>query len=131
MAKLKCPWMKTVTFTIEPFAESLKRFKDAFKAVQAGRHIEPQEIVGFTSLEAARNFLTRERLALLHTVRNRHPNSIYELAKMRGRDLKNVQEDVRILEQHGLMQIAKRARGSRKVKVPRVPFEEIALRIAI
>jgi len=125
--------MKTVTFTIEPFAESLKRFKETFKAVQAGRHVEPepQEIVGFTSLEAARNFLTRERLALLHTIRNRHPGSIYELAKMTGRDLKNVQEDVRILEQHGLVQIAKRPRGSRKVKVPRVPFEQIALKIAI
>lgn len=50
---------------------------------------------------------------------------------MTGRDLKNAQEDVRILERHGLVQIAKRPRGSRKVRVPRVPFEEIALRIAI
>ena len=125
--------MKTATFTIEPFAESLKRFKETFKAVQAGRRVEPEppEIVGFTSLEAARNFLTRERLALLHTIRNRHPSSIYELAKMTGRDLKNVQEDIRILERHGLVLIAKRPRGGRKVKVPRVPFEEIALRIAI
>ena len=123
--------MKTVTFTIEPFTESLKRFKDSFKAVQAGRHIEPQEVVGFTSLEAARNFLTRERLALLRTIKSRHPGSIYELAKLTGRDLKNVQEDVRILERHGLVQIAKLPRGSRKVKVPRVPFEEIALKIAI
>ncbi len=123
--------MKTVTFTIEPFTESLNRFKVTFKAVQAGRHVEPQEVVGFTSLEAARNFLTRERLALLHTIKGRHPNSIYELAKMAGRDLKNVQEDVRILERHGLVRIAKRPRGSRKVKVPRVPFEEIALKIAI
>lgn len=123
--------MKTVTFTIEPFAESIRRFKETFKAVEAGRRIRPQEIVGFTSLEAARTFLTRERLALLHTVRNRRPGSIYELAKMTGRDLKNVQEDVRILEQHGLVQITERPRGSRKVKVPRVPFEEIALKIAI
>ncbi len=123
--------MKTVTFTIEPFTESLNRFKETFKAVQAGRHIESKEVVGFTSLEAARNFLTRERLALLRTIRSRHPGSIYELAKMTGRDLKNVQEDVRILERHGLVRIAKRPRGSRKVKVPRVPFEEIALKIAI
>jgi predicted transcriptional regulator len=123
--------MKTVTFTIEPFSESLKRFKETFKAVQAGRRVEPQEIVGFTSLEAARNFLTRERLALLHVIKNRQPNSIYELARMAGRDLKNVQEDVGILERHGLVQIARRQRGSRKVKVPRVPFEEIALKIAI
>jgi predicted transcriptional regulator len=123
--------MKTVTFRIEPFSESLNRFKETFKAAQAGRHIEPQEIVGFTSLEAARNFLTRERLSLLHAIRSRHPESIYELAKMTGRDLKNVQDDVRILEQHGLVRIAKHPRGSRTVKVPRVPFEEIALKIAI
>lgn len=123
--------MKTVTFTIEPFTETLKRFKETFKAVQAGRHIEPQEVVGFTSLEAARNFLTRERLTLLHIIKSRHPGSIYELAKMTERDLKNVQEDVRILERHGLVRIAQHPRGSRKVKVPEVPFEEIALKIAI
>jgi predicted transcriptional regulator len=123
--------MKTVTFTIEPFSDSLNRFKETFKAVQAGSGIEAQEIVGFTSLEAARNFLTRERLGLLHTIRSRHPGSIYELAKMTDRDLKNVQEDVRILEQHGLVRITKQPRGRRKVKVPRVPFEEIALKIAI
>ena len=123
--------MKTVTFTIEPFTESLKRFKETFKAVQAGRQVERQELVGFTSLEAARNFLTRERLGLLRTIKSRHPNSIYELAKMTGRDLKNIQQDVRILERHGLVRIARRPRGSRKVKVPRVPFEEIALKIAI
>jgi predicted transcriptional regulator len=123
--------MKTLTFTIEPFTESLKRFKKTFKAVQAGRQVEPQELVGLTSLEAARNFLTRERLGLLRTIRSRHPNPIYELAKMTGRDLKNVQEDVRILERPGLVRITRRPRGSRKVKVPRVPFEEIALKIAI
>ncbi len=50
--------MKTVTFTIEPFTESLKRFKQTFEAVRAGRKVEPQEIGGFTSLEAGRNFLT-------------------------------------------------------------------------
>ena len=88
-------------------------------------------MVGFTSLEAARNFLTRERLGLLRTIKSRHPNSIYELAKMSGRNIKNVQQDVGILERHGLVRIASRPRGSRKVKVPRVPFEEIALKIAI
>jgi len=123
--------MKTVTFNIEPFPEGLQRFKKTFEAVRAGRRIEPREVVGFTSLEAARNFLTRERLALLRTIKARHPGSIYELAKVVSRDLKNVQEDIRILERHGLVKITSRPRGSRKIKVPEVPFEEIALRIAI
>ena len=123
--------MKTVTFTIEPFSEGLKRFKQTFEAVQAGRPVRPRELVGFTSLEAARNFLTRERLGLLRTIKTRRPRSIYELAHMVRRDLKNVQEDIRILQRHGLVHIAKRPRGSRTVKVPEVPFEAIALKIAI
>ena len=56
---------------------------------------------------------------------------LYELARMVGRDLKNVQDDIRILERHGLVRVAKRPRGTRTVKVPRVPFEAITLKIAI
>ena len=123
--------MKTVTFTIEPFSEGLQRFKDTFEAARACRPVEPRELVGFTSLEAARNFLTRERLGLLRTIKTRRPRSLYELARMVGRDLKNVQEDIRILERHGLVRIAKRPRGTRTVNVPRVPFAAITLKIAI
>lgn len=123
--------MKTVTFIVEPFTEGLKRFKETFEAARSGRRVAPKEIVAFTSLEAARNFLTRERLGLLRTIKTRQPRSIYELATMAGRNLKNVQEDIRILERHGLVRVTKQARGSRTVKVPQVPFEEIALKIAI
>jgi predicted transcriptional regulator len=125
--------MKTVSISIRPLSEVMGDFTKTFEAVQNGRRIPkgPREEVGFTSIEAARNFLTRERLALLHTIRSRHPGSLYELAKMIGRDFKNVQEDIRILERHGLVRITKQPRGKRNVKVPQVPFEEIALRIAI
>ena len=99
--------------------------------MRAGKRVKPQEVIGFTSLEAARNFLTRQRLALLRAIRTHHPHSIYDLAKTVKRNLKNVQEDVRILERHGLVRITKRPRGKNKVRVPEVPFEEIALRIAI
>ena len=48
-----------------------------------------------------------------------------------SRPFKNVQQDIAILERHGLVRISKTARGKRTVKVPRVPFEEIALKITI
>ena len=125
--------MKTVTFSIRPLSDLMDDAARTFEAVRSGRQAPKgaREEVGFTSIEAARNFLTRERLALLHAIKNRRPNSIYDLARMTGRDLKNVQEDVRLLERHGLVRIARRPRGSRKVKVPSVSFEEIALKIAI
>jgi hypothetical protein len=72
-------------------------FAKTFDAVRKGRRIpklSPDE-VGFTSIEAVRNFLTRERLALMRTIRTRHPDSLCELARMVERDLKNVQERYR------------------------------------
>jgi predicted transcriptional regulator len=116
--------MKTVSFSIRPFRDDFAR---TFKAVRSGRRIPkgPREEIGFTSIAAARNFLTRERLALLRTIRSRHPGSLYEFAKMVGRDFKNVQEDIRILERHGLVRIAKEPRGKRKVKVPQVPLRKL------
>jgi predicted transcriptional regulator len=124
--------MKTVTFSIKPLGEVADEFVKTFDAVQSGRrHPKKSDEVGFTSIEAARNFLTRERLALMRTIRTRHPGSLYELAKMVKRDFKNVQDDIGILERHGLVRISKESRGKRKVKVPQVLFEEIALKIAI
>jgi predicted transcriptional regulator len=124
--------MKTVTFAIKPLGEVADEFVKTFDAVRTGRRVpKKSDGVGFTSIEAARNFLTRERLALMRTIRTRHPGSLYELAKIVNRDFKNVQDDIRILERHGLVRISKEQRGKRKVKVPQVLFEEIALKIAI
>jgi predicted transcriptional regulator len=125
--------MKTVTFSIRALGEVADDFSKTFEALRTGRRTskEPRDEVGFTSIEAARNFLTRERLSLMRTIRTRHPGSLYELAKMVKRDFKNVQEDIGILERHGLVRISKEPRGKRKVKVPEVLFEEIALKIAI
>jgi predicted transcriptional regulator len=125
--------MKTVTFSIRPLSEIADDFAETFEAVRTRRRApkKPRDEVGFTSIEAARNFMTRERLALMHAIRTRHPGSLYELAKMVSRDFKNVQEDIRILERHGLVRIAREQRGKRQVKVPQVVFDEIALRIAI
>jgi predicted transcriptional regulator len=125
--------MKTVSFSIRPFSDVKDDFAKTFEAVRSGRRIPkgPREEVGLTSIEAARNFLTRERLALLRAIRTHRPDSLYELAKIVDRDFKNVQEDIRLLERHGLVRIAKEFRGKRTVKVPRVPFQEIALKIAI
>ena len=111
----------------------MEDFASTFDAVRSRRPVPKglREEVGFTSIEAARNFLTSERLSLLHAIRIRRPESLYELAKLVRRDFKNVQEDVRLLERHGLVRITQEPRGKRKVKVPRVSFQEIALRIAI
>src|SRR2546427_7101485 len=48
---------------------------------------------------------TPTRLALLRVIRDKRPGSIYELAKLVGRDFKNVQGDLKLLEKYGLVRL--------------------------
>jgi len=64
------------------------------------------------------------------SVRQSVPSSIYELANLVDRDLKNVQDDLRLLEKYGVMS-TRRSRGKREVRVPEALFAQIALKIAI
>lgn len=122
----------TLKIPIKSVDEALKGFRDAFKNVEAGRRVSRREGVCFTSIEPARNLLTPNRLALLRAVRSRRPGSIYELAKMVNRNLKNVQDDLSLLEKYGLIRMADGTRsGKRRVRVPEAVFDAIELKIAI
>lgn len=127
---------RTLTIRIKPLAEAMETFRETFKALETAaprnRRVRRREGVYFTSIEAARRLLTPNRVKLLHAVRKSRPGSIYELAQRLGRDLKNVQQDLRLLETYGLVGMSVRtARGKRTSKVPRALFDEIALKIAI
>lgn len=123
---------KTLTIQIRTIDEALEGFKQTYKAVQSGKRVAERRGVYFTSLEAARNLLTPRRLALLRAIRKHKPSSIYQLAKVVGRNLKNVQTDLQLLEQYGLVILAEsRSRYNRRVKIPQVPSDEISLKIAI
>jgi len=123
---------KTLTIQIRSIGEALEGLKGTFKAAEAGGRVREREGVYFTSMEAARNLLTPNRLALLRAIRTKRPGSIYELAKMVRRDLKNVQGDLKLLERYGLARMSQEHRkGKRQVKVPRTIFRHIALKIAI
>ena len=123
---------KTLTIRIRSLEEALESFRETYEAVEACRPAARRSGVYFTSLEAARNLLTPSRLALLRAVRTTRPGSIYALAKIVSRDLKNVQNDLRTLEHYGLVRMTRgRSAGKRRVKIPQAMFGEIALRIAI
>ena len=123
---------KTLTIRIKSADRALEAFRKTFKDIEAGHRVSKREGVYFTSIEAARNLLTRNRLALLRAVRSERPGSIYELSRIVNRDLKNVQDDLRILETYGLVRMADATRtGKRRVRVPQSLFDEIELKIAI
>ena len=122
---------KTLTIEIKPAGEALESFGETFKALEAGRQVRRRQGVYFTSIEAARNLLTPSRLALLRAIRAKRPGSVYELAKLVERDLKNVQGDLQTLERYGLVRLNMSRRPGRRKVVPQALFNQIALKIAI
>jgi predicted transcriptional regulator len=52
-----------------------------------------------------RRVLTEKRLELLKTIKEKEPSSVYDLAKILHRDLKNVLQDVAYLQELGIIEV--------------------------
>ncbi|OIO21191.1 hypothetical protein COV61_00310 [Candidatus Micrarchaeota archaeon CG11_big_fil_rev_8_21_14_0_20_47_5] len=90
--------------------------KETIDAVEKRKVQKEDWIIYFDSIDDFRKVLTKERMNVLRTARAQKPSSIYELAKMLGRNFKSVMFDARLLEDFGLLSLEKYKEGMR-VKV--------------
>jgi len=110
----------------ELFAE----VKDVWGKLERGEKVRKHEAVYFESLEAMRKVFTEERLRIVKTIKKEHPSSIYALAKILGRDVKNTFDDVQFLAQAGLVDLRKKKEGREKT-TPLVKYDKILLEIHV
>lgn len=75
-----------------------------------------------------RKVITEERLRILKVIRKEHPTSIYELAKILERDIKNTFDDVQYLAEVDLIELKKSKEGREKI-TPLVNYDKILLEI--
>ena len=94
---------KSVLIKVESLEEAGRRFVEAYKQIKEGKKTSCEEILAFESLEALRRVLTSRRISLLRIVRAKKPKTIYALAKLANRAYPNVFQDVKILEELGLI----------------------------
>lgn len=113
----------------------LRSREDSYTAaLQALRRVEAGDLTAhkpglyFESLEDLRKILTAKRLDLLVAILRHTPGSVTELARLVGRDLKNVSEDLTLLHQLGLVEFAA-GEGHGNARAPVVPYDEIDLTI--
>ncbi len=84
--------------------EPAKRFLDAWHQAARGKIPGvPEERLAFEDLETLLRMLTPRRWALLKELRREGPRSVRALAKVLGRDYKNVHADVKTLVRLGLI----------------------------
>jgi predicted transcriptional regulator len=119
--------IKKIKIGIKDLKTALRGFAERADAIERGETVKKETGVYFTSFEAFRKILTPKRLELLHIIKIQKPSSINELARMAKRDVKNVADDVKYLEQIGL--IEKKETDNKMAPVTK--YDRIALEIAV
>ncbi len=122
--------VKKIDIGIKGLKESLKDFAEVWKKLEAGKKVKREEGIYFDSIDTMRSVLTNNRLLILKTIRERRPQSVYELAKMLGRDLKNVNQDLKMLSEIGLVTLEKTEADKKRV-IPHVDYRKILLEIPV
>lgn len=89
---------------------TLKREKGAFSIFKKN---SSQKNYDFSGILDLRQLLSNEKARILHIIKTQKPNSIYELAKILNRGFKAVNDDIRLLEKYGFVELAHERIGSR------------------
>ena len=82
-------------------------------------------------IHALRQLLSNEKAKILHTIKTQKPASIYSLAKLLGRDFKSVNEDVKLLEKFGFIDLIAEQTGNRERLKPVLVVDSIHINISI
>ena len=122
--------VKNIKIGVRSLDTAFEEWAQTFEKVRRGKKIDKRRGVYFTSLEAMRKVLTEKRLELLHIIKEQQPDSVYELSKIVKRDLKNINSDLDLLRDIGLVSMS-RARKGRERIIPRVNYDKIQLEIGV
>ena len=117
MAKKKREKIRHVTIKLKKGGRGFMSFLRPFSA-------NPNNIQ-FSDVAKFRQLLSNEKAKILYTLKEDKPDSIYELAKIVGRDFKSVRQDVRLLQHFGLVILKKSAKGKRKSLKPIINLDKL------
>jgi predicted transcriptional regulator len=103
-------------------------FSTFFKRFSGEKDVKEYD---FDSLSLVRRLLSNEKAKILHTIKRKSPSSIYNLAKLLGRDFKSVSEDIKLLERFGFIDMISEKTGKRQRLKPILAVDSIVLNIKI
>ncbi len=108
---------------MEPTKKAMSRALGALS--KPAKKYSGMTIISFPNYETLGKAITGARIELMNVIRLSKPKSIQELARLVGRDFKNVYNDVKFLHQFGLIDL--KEQGARKSSVPKAKFTELVL----
>ena len=114
--------VKVLELRVGDARDALDRFEAAWNRRNEGRKLERLRVLSLEDLPLLLKTLTPARWELIDRLREAGPLSIYQLAKLLGRDYKNVHTEVTALTRIGLIEKRSDARVSIPWDVVRAEF---------
>lgn len=116
-------------------AEAFKRESiEDFKRIQQGKKVVDAEydiVLNFPDISWLNKIVSPERIRIYQMIKDKKPSSIYELAKLLGRTVANVQRDVHELAQFGVIELRKARKKGQKRETLQPECNWDALDIAV
>ncbi len=107
---------------------TIKRSKGTFSIFKKG---SSKENYDFSGILALRQLLSNQKARILHVVKTQKPQSIYELAKKLERGFKSVNDDVKLLERFGFVELIEEKTKNRVRYRPVILVDTITLNVRI
>ena len=90
-----------------------------------------KEDYDYSGILALRQLLSNEKARILHTIKTQKPISIYDLAKKLGRSFKSVNDDVKLLERFGFIDLIEEKTKNRKRYKPEIVVDLITIHLKV
>jgi predicted transcriptional regulator len=90
-----------------------------------------QENYDFSGIAALRQLLSNEKARILHVIKIQKPQSIYELAKKLDRGFKSVNDDVKLLERFGFIELIPEKTKNRVRHRPSIVVDTVSINVKI
>ena len=85
----------------------------------------------FSGILALRQLLSNEKARILHVIKTQKPKSIYDLAKKLERGFKSVNDDIKLLERFGFIELIEEKTKNRKRFKPEIVVDTIVINLKI
>ena len=85
----------------------------------------------FEGILALRQLLNNEKARILHVIKNQKPKSIYDLAKKLGRGFKSVNDDIKLLERFGFIELIEEKTKNRIRHKPEIVVDTITIHLKV
>ncbi|MFA7707932.1 MAG: hypothetical protein WCX73_03210 [Candidatus Pacearchaeota archaeon] len=85
----------------------------------------------FSGILALRQLLSNEKARMLHIIKTQRPKSIYDLAKKLERGFKSVNDDIKLLERFGFIELIEEKTKNRRRYKPEIVVDTIIINLKI